>query len=127
MSSFSRLDIVTRVLGGLIMLGATQVFVRPAGAVLVVNEVRPWSGSPGGAGEPQPAMIEFFHTGPGSESLSLHSVAGEGGVAFSFGFPAWIVPARCYLTVFLGAGTDDSDFSDSTGTHYAGEIRMGKH
>ncbi len=96
------------VIVGCLLLSAT------AEAATVINEVRPWSGNTG-LPEDVWSEIELYNSGPADQDLSGFEML----TTISVALPNIVLPARCYLTVSFSAGSDDFDFTDSSGTYYA--------
>lgn len=92
-------------------------------AALKLNELRPWSGNTG-VGDPTddfPNLVELYNESGSTQNVSGWHLGGATG-ADQIALPSWSVPAGAYLTVVFGAGVDDSDFSDGSGTYHTGVI-----
>jgi len=102
----------------ILALGMATAIAPVGSAGVVINEVRPWSGSTG-VGEDAPSLFELYNADSLAETLGGWWGRCD---AFSVSLPPWVMPAGTSLLVVLGTGTDDSDFSDSMATYYAGTI-----
>ena len=61
--------------------------------------------------------IELYHKG--GSSINGWTISNRNGTAVVV-LPDWDIPDDCYLLVYFGNGTDDSDFSDGNGSFYTG-------
>ncbi len=98
------------------LLLATQVQ-----AAVVINEVRPWSGS-SGLEETIPSAFWLLNTGNSAIDLGSWEVRSYVSPAFTHVLPSIMLPPEAYLQVIMESGTDDLDFSDGEGLHYLGDI-----
>jgi hypothetical protein len=89
-------------------------------AGVTINEVRPWSGSTG-VGDPVPHVVKLYNAGESAQDLTGWWIGGASALD-AIPLPSWTIPQRCYLTVHFESGADDSDFSDSVASYYAGDL-----
>jgi len=61
--------------------------------------------------------VELYHQG--RSSVNGWTISNRSGEAIAV-LPNWNLPHDCYLVVYFGEGTDDSDFSDGNGAFYVG-------
>ena len=86
-----------------------------SGAV-AINEVRSFDMS-GPAGERFDAFIELYNADNTTISLGDYTIVAQDGSTLA-SLPSWSMPAGAYVSVTLGSGTDDSDFSDGVGSYF---------
>lgn len=98
-----------------------DAFIRAGGEyfAVVINEIRPWIGSTGV--DSVFSFIELYNRGGSSQNLTGWKLGGASD-SDTLSLPGWIIPAGCYLNIYLGPGTNDPDFSDSIASYYAGVV-----
>ena len=82
---------------------------------IVINEVmfNPLGDDIGGE------WIELYNKGDAPHNLGGWTISTIDGQQIAE-LPAWQIPVHAYLVVWIGEGTDDTDFSDGSGTYYTG-------
>jgi len=88
---------------------------------IVINELNSKEGHTGAELEShRNQWVELFNASSLSQSLSGWVITNGAGAQVA-ALPSWTLPPMCYLTVHLGSGTNDSDFSDQDGHYYTGD------
>ena len=82
---------------------------------VVINEVMfdPWGVDAGNE------WFELYNMDRGTVSLKDWVITNKDADTIA-DLPDWTLPSHTYLVVYFGEGTDDSDFSDGSGSFYAG-------
>jgi len=89
---------------------------------VVIQSLRPFA-TGSGNGDPEPAQLVLYNQSNGAQDLTGWRLLGPGALD-EIALPPWVMPAGTYLTVVLGPGTDDPDFSDSTATYNTGPVGL---
>lgn len=85
---------------------------------VVINEVLFYQDDTSSVPEEKFEWIELFNGGDSLVDLDGWTISGRNATAL-ITLPSILLPPAAYLVVHVGLGTNESDFSDSTGHYYA--------